>query len=74
MTHDALLFAYATVTVAGVAAAALYSEHRRKTFAHGPSRDRLFRCEKCSMVYTDDADVDLSRCPQCGQNNEPFEF
>ena len=36
--------------------------------------DRVFRCTKCGLVYTDDADVDRSRCTQCGKLNEPIVF
>ena len=31
-------------------------------------------CEKCGFVYTDDADVDRSRCSQCGALNEAITF
>ena len=27
----------------------------------------FFCCSKCGFVYTDDADVDWSRCTQCGK-------
>jgi TonB family protein len=37
-------------------------------------QDRVFRCTKCGSVYTDDPDVDRSRCVQCGQLNEAIEF
>ena len=39
-----------------------------------PNEDKVFRCEECSYVYTDDPDVDRSRCPQCGRVNETFKF
>jgi len=29
---------------------------------------------KCLYVYTDDSDVDFSRCPQCGRMNNIFRF
>jgi len=38
------------------------------------TEDRIFRCQKCGYVYTDDADVDRSRCSQCGKLNEPIVF
>jgi DNA-directed RNA polymerase subunit RPC12/RpoP len=41
---------------------------------HRRSSDRIFRCAKCGSVYTDDPDVDRSRCAQCGQMNDPIEF
>jgi hypothetical protein len=52
----------------------IYSEMRRRRFGPAHSEDRIFRCAKCGFVYTDDADVDRSRCIQCGKLNEPIEF
>ena len=45
---------------------------RRARFDPQPSRDHVFRCagDECRYVYTDDEDVDLSRCPQCGRMND----
>ena len=74
MTIEALLFWYTVVLLAGISAAALYSEHRRRRFGPVPSKDRVFRCRKCGAVYTDDPDVDRSRCSQCGTANDPIEF
>ena len=45
-----------------------------KRFEPSPSKDRIFRCRQCAFVYTDDADVDRSRCPHCGMNNESVKF
>lgn len=74
MSLDALLFAYLAVMLAGIAIAAVYYERRRRRFEPIPSKDHIFRCEKCSFVYTDDEDVDRSRCPQCGTQNDEIEF
>jgi predicted Zn-ribbon and HTH transcriptional regulator len=74
MPPDTLLLAYVVSLLAGVGALALYSELRRKRFEPTPSEDRIFRCGQCSFVYTDDAEVDLSRCPQCGTANESIQF
>ena len=52
---------------------ALY-EYRRKRFEPEPTEDRVFRCDGCAYVYTDDHDVDRSRCPECGLFNSPFVF
>jgi predicted Zn-ribbon and HTH transcriptional regulator len=60
--------------LAALGTIAVYSARRSRRFGPTPSQDRIFRCKKCSFVYTDDADVDRSRCPQCGRINEPFEF
>jgi hypothetical protein len=52
----------------------IYSELRRRRFHPTASADRIFRCLDCGLVYTDDADVDRSRCSQCGKLNEPIAF
>ncbi len=52
----------------------IYSEMRRRRFGPTHPEDRVFRCSKCGFVYTDDADVDRSRCNQCGKLNEPIVF
>jgi predicted Zn-ribbon and HTH transcriptional regulator len=74
MSVDLLIFLYVAVLLAGIAAVAVYAELRRKRFEPTPSADRIFRCEQCGFVYTDDADVDRSRCSQCGTLNEPINF
>ena len=74
MPPGALLFAYVVSLLAALSALALYSEHRRRRFEPTPSQDHVFRCEKCGFVYTDDADVDRSRCPHCGTLNDVIEF
>jgi len=71
---DLLLLLYLTSLIGCVALAAAYSERRRKHFAPSKAEDHIFRCGKCSMVYTDDPDVDDSRCPQCGSLNHPIRF
>jgi rubrerythrin len=74
MTPDALLFLYVVSFLAAISAVAIYSQLRRKRFEPVPSADTIFRCERCAFVYTDDADVDRSRCPQCGTVNDQFRF
>jgi rubrerythrin len=74
MSIPGLILTYVVVVSAGLVAAAIYSELRRRRFEPSPSKDRIFRCQKCGYVYTDDPDVDRSRCSQCGQNNDAFEF
>jgi rubrerythrin len=51
-----------------------YAEQRRRRFGFTPSEDRIFRCGKCGFVYTDDPDVDRSRCPHCGTANQAITF
>ncbi|HMJ90070.1 MAG TPA: hypothetical protein VK530_09650 [Candidatus Acidoferrum sp.] len=74
MSSDALIFGYVVVLLAALSAVAIYSEHRRRRFEPTSSEDNIFRCEKCSFVYTDDRDVERSRCPQCGMSNQVFKF
>ncbi|MCX8089347.1 MAG: hypothetical protein N3I86_00200 [Verrucomicrobiae bacterium] len=74
MTTATLVFAYVALTLAALAGLIVYSELRQRRFHPAASRDRIFRCEQCECVYTDDPDVDRSRCPHCGRMNPPTEF
>jgi rubrerythrin len=69
-----LILTYVVVLLAGLTGLAIYAELRRRRFEPTPSEDRIFRCRRCGYVYTDDPDVDRSRCSQCGQMNEAIEF
>jgi predicted Zn-ribbon and HTH transcriptional regulator len=69
-----LILTYVVVSLAALTGVAIYAELRRRRFAPTPSQDRIFRCRRCGYVYTDDPDVDRSRCSQCGQMNEPIQF
>jgi predicted Zn-ribbon and HTH transcriptional regulator len=74
MSVDLLIFTYVATLLAGLAGVAIYVELRRKRFEPTPTEDRIFRCQKCGFVYTDDPDVDRSRCSQCGTLNEAINF
>ena len=74
MSTESLLFGYVVLTLGGLVALALYTEQRQRRFGPTPSDDRVFRCVKCGYVYTDDPDVDRSRCQQCGTSNEAITF
>ncbi len=74
MTTDVIFAAYVVVTLGALTGLAAYEEQRQKRFGPLPSEDRIFRCENCAFLYTDDADVDRSRCPQCGTLNESIKF
>lgn len=74
MSIEGMLASYVAVLLAGISGLALYYQQRQKRFGPTPSADRIFRCGKCGYVYTDDADVDRSRCPQCGTLNEAIRF
>ena len=69
-----LIFTYVVVLLGALSAVGIYSEFRKRRFGPTPSEDRIFRCQRCGYVYTDDPDVDRSRCAQCGQMNEAIEF
>jgi rubrerythrin len=74
MTEDGLLFAYVLTLLGALTVVAVYDELRRRRFGPSSAPDNVFRCEQCGYVYTDDPDVDLSRCPQCGIMNNIFRF
>ena len=74
MSTPALILAYVVALLAALASLGIYSEMRRRRFEPTPSEDRIFRCENCGFVYTDDPDVDRSRCSQCGKMNKAIEF
>lgn len=74
MTTSQLLFGYLLVLLGALTAAIVYTELRQRRFKPSASQDRIFRCTNCGFVYTDDPDVDRSRCVQCGQLNEAIEF
>jgi hypothetical protein len=74
MPTETLLFALAAVPLIALAILALYTEQRQRRFGPIPSNDHIFRCEQCGFVYTDDPDVDRSRCSQCGTLNEAIKF
>ncbi len=74
MSIPNLILTYVSVLLAGLAGIGIYSELRKRRFDPTGTEDRIFRCQKCGYVYTDDSDVDRSRCSQCGQINDPIEF
>ena len=74
MSAGHLLTIYVALTLAGLCTLGFFSEMRRKRFGPTHSADTIFRCKKCGSVYTDDADVERSRCAHCGKMNEPIVF
>jgi ribosomal protein L37E len=74
MSAEQLILFYVLSLLAALGILAIYSEIRSRRFGPARKQDRIFRCERCGSIYTDDADVDRSRCSQCGTLNEPFEF
>ena len=74
MTINEFLTAYVVLFLGALSFIGIYYERRQQRFGPTPSEDHIFRCQKCGFVYTDDADVDRSRCAQCGKLNEPIVF
>jgi hypothetical protein len=74
MTASALIVFYVAGLLGALCVLGIYSEMRRGRFGPAHDQDRIFRCKNCGAVYTDDPDVDRSRCSQCGKLNEPIEF
>jgi len=74
MSASLLILIYVALLLGALGALGIYSELRRRRFGPTHTEDRVFRCKKCGSVYTDDADVDRSRCSQCGKLNEPIIF
>ena len=74
MSHSALIEIYVAALLGALCVEGIFSEMRRRRFGPTHSEDRIFRCKNCGLVYTDDPDVDRSRCSQCGKLNEPIVF
>jgi len=74
MSVPSSILTYVVVLLGALSAAGIYSEFRRRRFEPRPSEDRIFRCRRCGYVYTDDPDVERSRCSQCGRLNDAIEF
>lgn len=74
MSDEAFFFWYVAGALGVLSVIGIFYELRLRRFEPMPSEDNIFRCENCAFVYTDDADVDRSRCPQCGKVNAVFNF
>jgi rubredoxin len=69
-----IILLYFTAMMAIICGSGWFVERQRRRFEIEPSEDSIFRCRKCRYVYTDDPEVDRSRCPECGAVNEAFHF
>jgi rubrerythrin len=74
MSTSLLILFYVIAMLAALSGLMIYTEFRRRRFKPGASEDKIFRCQRCGYVYTDDPDVDRSRCAQCGKMNDPIQF
>lgn len=74
MSISALMLFYVVLALGTLSVVGVFSELRRRRFGPAHPEDRVFRCKKCGNVYTDDADVERSRCTHCGKLNEPVVY
>lgn len=74
MSFETIICGYVGALLVGLVIVAWHSERLRRRFGFTPSDDSVFRCHDCGFVYTDDSDVDRSRCPHCGKANEAVTF
>jgi hypothetical protein len=74
MDIPTLITLYVIGMLVALCAVGFYSDLRHRRFHSGASDDRIFRCTRCGHVYTDDPDVDRSRCSHCGKLNETVRF
>jgi len=74
MQPETLLTILILSLLTGLGFLALMDEFRKRRIQASASSDHIFRCDQCSMIYTDDIDVERSRCPQCGRTNDIFAF
>jgi len=69
-----LIAVWMTLLLAALGGLSFHGEFRRRRIGADVSEDRVFRCLRCTAVYTDDQEVERSRCPQCGKTNEAVRF
>jgi hypothetical protein len=69
-----LIAVWMTLLLAALGGLSIHGEFRRRRIGADVSEDRVFRCLRCTAVYTDDQEVERSRCPQCGKTNEAVRF
>ncbi len=74
MPTSLLILTYVVVLLGTLSGLGIYTELRKRRFKPSVREDKIFRCQKCGCVYTDDADVDRSRCSQCGRVNDAIQF
>ena len=74
MSTSLLILTYVIALLGALSVLGIYTELRKRRFKPSASEDKIFRCQKCGYVYTDDPDVDRSRCSQCGKLNDTIQF
>lgn len=68
------IFLFLLLLLGGWGVLAFVLRRQDVEFGPGGSEDQVFRCEECNYVYTDDADVGRSLCPECGRMNNSVQF
>jgi uncharacterized paraquat-inducible protein A len=74
MPPDTYIALLVTGLLGSVGLLLLADEFRLRRIRGVAQVDTLFRCTRCTFVYTDDPGVERSRCPQCGQTNQVVRF
>ena len=74
MTVSDGIFLFLLVLLGGWAILAFVLRRQDVEFGPVESGDQVFWCEECDYVYTDDADVERSLCPECGRMNNSVQF
>jgi len=74
MSIPTLIVIYVALLLGALCVVGIYSEMRRAASARRTRRTGFFAARLAVTSITDDADVDRSRCIQCGKLNEPIVF
>lgn len=74
MSPPVVIFIFLFMLLAGWGLSAYYLRRQDVGFNPEPSGDTIFQCQICGRFYTDDADVERSLCPECGEMNNPVQF
>jgi len=74
MSPSSVILFLLLLLVIGWGLTAFYLRRQDVGFNPEPSGDTIFECKVCDHFYTDDADVERSLCPECGEMNSPVQF
>lgn len=74
MPPETYIACWVATLLGGLGWLLILDEFRMRRIRAAGRTETLFRCEKCSLVYTDDPGLERSRCPQCGRTNDAIGF
>jgi predicted RNA-binding Zn-ribbon protein involved in translation (DUF1610 family) len=74
MPPSQVIFWLMLALLLGWAVVAWFSRRRHVKFNPAASNDKVFSCDSCGNVYTDDPDEERSLCPECGTVNRSVQF